>query len=201
MNLHSQELGWKPKLFAPAREWPCDESYSLSFYQWSSNEKSTSASELRQWDGSCGIVAVLWGWVIIVKVLEKGSGRYSNSHFADAPVKQQYLQLVSHLLIRGVRNKNKDSYGPSQLILSKFVLWWGINGRHTGSENHMDLIHPAYHQGDWISSACISLMVCQFWILRIWWNCYDKRKEIKLQRWSLRAYTCPMIIPELTLKV
>lgn len=28
-----------------------------------------------------------------------------------------------------------------------------------------------------------------------------KRKEIKLQRWSLKAYTYPMIVPELTLKV
>lgn len=47
---------------------------------------------------------------------------YNNSCFADAPEKQQHLQLVSHLLTRGVRNKHKDN-DPSDLTLSEFVLW------------------------------------------------------------------------------
>lgn len=44
---------------ASAGEPPDDGSYSLSLYQWRSNEKTTSSNELCQWDG-IGVVVVLW---------------------------------------------------------------------------------------------------------------------------------------------
>lgn len=73
------------------------------------------------WDRDCFVWFESFFTSLLLNFWEKGSGRYSNSYVADAPGKLQHPQLVSHLLTRGVRNRNKDSYDPSDLIPSKFV--------------------------------------------------------------------------------
>lgn len=94
------------------------------------------------WDSGCFVGSFLGHYF---KVLEKGSGRYSNSHFADAPGKQQHLQMVSHLLTKEVRNKNKDSYDPSDNIEQVCFVVRHKQADTLQSENDMDLIHLNYH--------------------------------------------------------
>lgn len=117
MYLHCQELSWKPKLICPCQRmtirWKIFAVSAADVLMKSEDQQVNYVSEMQAVGQRlfCGV------WVffrsLLLKFWRKDQEDTGTLNFADAPGKQQHLQLVSNLPTRGVRNKNKDSYDPS----------------------------------------------------------------------------------------